>query len=64
MDNDVKSFEELLSRPFATVDVDSRTGLPVEGNYVSRRSYLAPGEIKILVEALRKTVANQPQDAE
>lgn len=62
MENNVKSFRELLSRGFGTVDADTTTGEKMETNFVSRTSYLAEYEIEALVEALRKTVANQPQD--
>ena len=61
--NDVKSFRELLSGSFATVDQDIASGDKVEnGGNISRRSFLADFEVEKLVEALRKTVANQPQN--
>ncbi len=59
---EVQSFRELLSRGFSTVDADVTTGEKIETNHVSRTSYLAEFEIDKLVEALRKTVSNQPQE--
>lgn len=57
----VKSFRELLSRRFETVDCDITTGKRVNTTHTSRGSFLADFEVEALIEALRKTVANKPQ---
>lgn len=61
------SFRELLSRSFATVDVEPTTGKRkdtiVNGHVVvTGTHYLAFYEIDALVEALRKSVANEEQE--
>lgn len=58
----IKTFRELLSRPFATLKADDVTGEKEVSNVVTGSHYLADFEIDRLVEALRKTVANQPQE--
>lgn len=58
----VKTFKEILSQGFSTVDADMITGEKQDTKYVSRISYLADFEIDKLVEALRKTVSNIPQE--
>lgn len=60
--NNIQSFRELLSRGFSTVDADITTGEKPEQKFVDRTSYLADFEIEKLVEALRKTVSNKPQN--
>lgn len=59
--NEVKTFRELLSRSFATLKADDVTGEKEVSDVVTGHHYLAEYEIDKLVEALRKTVANQPQ---
>lgn len=60
----VKSFRELLSRSFATINCDDITGEREqnEDGLVTGRHFIAQFEIDKLVEALRKTVANQEQE--
>lgn len=64
--DDVKSFREILSRGFATVESDPTTGrrkeTVVNGSaVVTGFHFLAEFEIDNLVDALRATVANRPQ---
>jgi len=58
----VKSFRELLSRSFATLDRDIVTGEKIQSDVVTGYHYLADFEIDALEKALRLTVANKGQE--
>lgn len=62
----VKTFEEILSRAFSTIECDPTTGdkkeTIIDGHsIVTGHHYLAPFEIKELVRQLRLTVNNKEQ---
>lgn len=60
--NEVTSIRDLLSRSFATIKTDPVSGEREMTAVVTGQHFLAQFEVDKLVEAIRKTIANQPQE--